>query len=60
MRKHYLPLEKVKSTKATNLEQQRLVEKEGVLNYCWRLSSFFSFTTEFSCPSTLSPDNRLT
>lgn len=31
MRKHYLPLEKVKSTKATNLEQQRLVEKEGVL-----------------------------
>ena len=50
MHKYYLPLEKFKPTEATNLQQQRLVEKEGVLNYCWRLSSFFSLTTEFSCP----------
>lgn len=47
MHKRYLPLEKVKSTKATNLEQQRLAEKEGVLYYCWRLSSFFSLTRAF-------------
>lgn len=60
MHKHYLPLEKVKSTKAKIWSKRNKWEWEESWITAIGYLFFFSLTTKFSYLSTLSPDNWLT